>query len=139
MRRLLIDLHKTDALLQANGWQYGHDTQEDACYAIVLERHHVTQAQFDSSLVWYTNHPQIFDKIYPKVVTQLEKEKDDFMALHADVLAPESPSENRRRQAQRDMEETKQSVDSIVWIMLHGGPSYWNQLPEPEPPTVPFL
>ena len=48
MRRVLVDLHKTDAVLQAHGLQRGHDAQEDACYALVPERHGITQAQFDS-------------------------------------------------------------------------------------------
>ena len=66
----MIDLHKTDALLQVCGMQYGHDEEEDMYYAAILAKHSITQAQFDSSLVWYTKHPQLFDKIYPKVLKE---------------------------------------------------------------------
>ena len=66
MREVLVDLHKTDALLQVSGLQYGHNEALDIYYAQVLEKHGSTQAQFDSSIVWYTAHPLLFDKIYPK-------------------------------------------------------------------------
>lgn len=139
MRRILVDLHKTDAVLQANGLQHGHDAQEDACYALVLERHGVTQAQFDSSLVWYTNHPQIFDKIYPKVVADLEKEKEEFAAQHTDELASmlglgsRHESSDRMQTPLRDMREVQKTVDSLIWVSLHGAPNSWNEMPIPEP------
>lgn len=40
---------------------------------VVLERRHTTQAQFDSSLVWYANHPELLDSIYKQVVTELSR------------------------------------------------------------------
>ena len=95
MRRVLVDLHKTDALLQVSGL-YNMSTEDKALYyAQVLEKHGVTQAEFDSSLVWYTAHPQLFDKIYPKVMKDLKAEEDAFIALHEAELnmTPESRDE----------------------------------------------
>ena len=66
----MVDLHKTDAILQLNGMAYGHEEEKAIYYSIVLSKHGITQAQFDSSLVWYTAHPQLFDKIYPRVLTR---------------------------------------------------------------------
>ena len=48
MRSLLYDLHRTDALLQVSGKQYESDEVRDLYYAGVLEKHGVTQAQFDA-------------------------------------------------------------------------------------------
>ena len=72
MRRVLVDLHKTDALLQVTGKMQSPTEVKSIYYAQVLDKHGITQAQFDSSLVWYTAHPQIFDKIYPKVLNDLK-------------------------------------------------------------------
>ena len=72
MRSVLYDLHRTDGILQQAGYTYGHDEDLNAYYEAVLEKHGVTQAQFDSSLVWYTANPNRFQLIYPKVVQQLE-------------------------------------------------------------------
>ena len=86
MRKVLIDLHKTDALINITGLQYGHDEAQNIYYAQVLEKHGITQAQFDSSIVWYTAHPVFFDKIYPKVQADLKAEHDAFLAQYADEL-----------------------------------------------------
>ena len=59
MRDLLYDLHRMDGALQTAGYNYGHNEEVAAYYQSVLDKHGVTQAQFDSSLVWFTDNPQI--------------------------------------------------------------------------------
>ena len=81
MREVLVDLHKTDAMLQMAGIGMMDKEQMQIYYAQVLQRHGITQAQFDSSLVWYTDHPQIFNKIYPKVLARCEKEESMWTEL----------------------------------------------------------
>lgn len=75
-------MHYTEAVLQVAGYNYGHDEAVAKYYQQVLDKHGITQAQFDSSIVWYTDHPQRFDKIYPRVVKDLEAERDQWLALH---------------------------------------------------------
>ena len=126
MRKVLVDLHKTDALLQINGL-YNASTEDKAIYyAQVLEKHGITQAEFDSSLVWYTAHPQLFDKIYPKVLAELKEEEDAFVALHADALhlTPEPANEMPEQ-----IEFTQADLDSALWVMQHGYPSSWQPMP----------
>ena len=72
MRNVLYDLHRADGAIQVAGYNYSHDQEVAAYYKNVLDKHGITQAQFDSSLVWYTDNPQIFNKIYPKVLERLE-------------------------------------------------------------------
>ncbi|MCQ2311219.1 MAG: DUF4296 domain-containing protein [Paludibacteraceae bacterium] len=78
MEDLFVDLHTADGILQEAGYNYGHDEALRGYYEAVLEEHGVTQAQFDSSLVWYTANPTIFDKIYPKVINRLQEQLDRF-------------------------------------------------------------
>ena len=77
-----MDLHRTDALLQTAGLNIRDREGASIYYAQVLAKHGITQAQFDSSLVWYTAHPQLFNKIYPKVMADLEAEEKRY----ADML-----------------------------------------------------
>jgi hypothetical protein len=72
MRSILYDLHRADGAIQIAGHHYAHDQEVAGYYKNILDKHGVTQAEFDSSLVWYTNNPQIFNKIYPKVIERLE-------------------------------------------------------------------
>lgn len=88
MRSVLTDLHRAEAVLQVAGYNHGHDEALAKYYQSVLDEHGITQAQFDSSLVWYTNNPQIFDKIYPRVIANLEQERDAWLAEH-DLSKPD--------------------------------------------------
>ena len=118
MRSVLHDLHRADAILQVAGYNYGHDEALAKYYQQVLAKHGITQAQFDSSLVWYTDHPQRFDKIYPKVVADLEAERTAWELAHEDrtqQLMPVSvtPVEEVIEAAEHRLEETE-------WRFMHG-------------------
>lgn len=92
MKEVLEDLHKTEAMLQTAGLKPSDQEIKSIYYAQVLERHAVTQAEFDSSLVWYTAHPQLFDKIYPKVIADLqaeEKELNDRLTIDKETRSQE--------------------------------------------------
>ena len=74
MVAVLTDLHRMDGMLQVKGHNKEMSTEEIAYYDAVLESHGITRAEFDSSLVWYTLHPQRFNKLYPLVIKNLEAE-----------------------------------------------------------------
>ncbi len=141
MRLVMADLHKTDALLQVSGLQHGHNDAEDIYYALVLEKHGITQAEFDSSLVWYTAHPQLFDKIYPRVMTQLAKEREAFDETHQS-LAKTAALSNTQIAPRITAEQARRYTDSITWTIQHPRPVYgwirgWKELPKES--IVPYL
>lgn len=78
MTNLLVELHMAEGTIQTANYAYGHDLEQQACYRSVLEKYGVTQAQFDSSLVWYTDHPLQFNRVYPKVLERLEAECEKY-------------------------------------------------------------
>jgi len=81
MENILVDLHTAEGVMQVAGYNYGHDEDVRGYYLVILEEHGTTQAQFDSSLVWYTAHPTIIDKLYPKVIERLQEQYDTYAAL----------------------------------------------------------
>lgn len=130
MRAVLVDLHKTDALIQISGLQYGYEEEKDLYYAQVLEKHGITQAKFDSSLVWYTAHPQLFDKIYPRVLKQLASEKEAFERLHAEELNLQPTIQKGAQhigtpQKLSHPALTPEQLDSTLWAVRHGYPTLW--------------
>ena len=127
MRKVLVDLHKTDALLQVAGLNYGHEEAKNMYYAQVLEKHGITQAEFDSSLVWYTAHPQLFDKIYPKVVRQLQAEETAFLARYEEEL--KHLPEFAEPSLAEAMPLTRAQLDSLLWVAQHGYENSWNRRP----------
>ena len=125
MREVLVDLHKTDAMLQVSGQLYIPIEEKNLYYAQVLAKHGVTQAQFDSSIVWYTAHPQLFDKIYPKVMAELKDEETRFLEENGLSMGPET-------QLAYDSISApifdKADLDSILWVTRHGLPTSWQPL-----------
>ena len=138
MREIMVDLHKTDALLQVAGLQYGHNDVADIYYAEVLEKHGVTQAQFDSSLVWYTAHPQLFDKIYPKVLAQLDAEREAFEAAHEQELNARPTFRSFAPKPKKKPALTQHQLDSILRVTQHGYPVLWEPVQHAPTLTPPY-
>ena len=129
MRDIIIDLHKTDALLYVKGDRTISREQKSIYYAQVMEKHGVTQAQFDSSLVWYTAHPALFDKIYPKVLKELKAEETAFLAQYPEFAQPNEPIGEPT-----ELEEpvfTHDQLDSILWVMQNGPCNSWKEWQRP--------
>ncbi|MGN0235532.1 MAG: DUF4296 domain-containing protein [Paludibacteraceae bacterium] len=118
MRSVLHDLHRADAILQVAGYNYGHDAALAKYYQQVLEKHGITQAQFDSSLVWYTDHPQRFDKIYPKVVAELEAERTAWEQAHEERELQLQPMTAERSAAEAVQAERR--LEELEWRFVHG-------------------
>ena len=76
---VLTDLHRMDGILQVKGIHRDPNADEAAYYDAVLAANGVTRAEFDSSLVWYTMHPQRFNKLYPRVMKNLESEHELYV------------------------------------------------------------
>jgi len=127
---VLVDLHKTDAMLQLTAMNFGHEEEKRIYYAQVLEKHGITQAQFDSTLVWYTAHPQLFDKIYPKVMADLKAEEEAFVALHEEELNARPTLSGAARPTPPVQVFTREQMDSVLWVTAHGYPSTWSPAPE---------
>ena len=87
MIAVLTDLHKMDGMLQVQGKLRDSNTEDLTYYDAVLASHGVTRAEFDSSLVWYTMHPQRFNKLYPRVIKNLEAEHGLYVDESAQLKA----------------------------------------------------
>ena len=124
MRDVLYDMHRADAAIQVAGYNYAHDIEVAGYYKNVLDKYGITQAQFDSSLVWYTNNPQIFNKIYPKVLERLEAdfecEKQLREAKKGKLLA-QAP------QRKLDSEVAKKQIREKLDMCQKGYPNPWKE------------
>jgi hypothetical protein len=78
MTCFLTDLHKLDGTLQASDVGLTDNLQNTVYYKVLLKNYGITQAQFDSSLVWYTSHPKKFNSIYEEVIVRLTALQTDI-------------------------------------------------------------
>jgi len=77
MTSILIEMHKLDGVILEKGLQYGTSAEKRQYYFFILKKYDVTQAEFDSSLVWYNNNPKKFEAIYDNVLAQLTEFEND--------------------------------------------------------------
>lgn len=138
MRDVLYDLHRADGALQVMGYNYSHDTELAACYQSVLDKHEVTQAEFDSSVVWYTDNPQIFNKIYPRVISRLEADLAAEEALRDanrdKVLTPQT------RVTEEAQAQAAEAAEEVLRHTLSGTDNPWQPWTPPQSATpIPML
>ena len=122
MRNVLYDLHRADGAIQVAGYNYSHDQEVAGYYKNVLDKHGITQAQFDSSLVWFTDNPQIFNKIYPKVLERLE---DDFEREKQLREANRDKRLAKSKQKKLELEVAKQQIREKLDLCQKGYPNPW--------------
>jgi len=89
MADVLVDMHKADAALVEKNLVYVRYSMKAPYYNFILKKHDITQAQFDSSLVWYTKNPQQFENVYTDVIDQLTKLQKDVNENKFHPIDPE--------------------------------------------------
>ncbi len=72
---VLVDMHRAEALIQMNSGKYYNDSIKKTLKQSVLMKYGYTQADFDTSLVWYGHHIDRYVKIYDKVIARLQKDE----------------------------------------------------------------
>lgn len=131
MEDVLVDLHTADGVIYAADIMYGHEDALKKYYEMVLEKHGLTQAQFDSSLVWYTNNPQIFNKIYPRVIVRLQQSADVYSVELEHLKLLEEQAAHRVERDLRPWQHVRH--DFVYGIKL-----CWYEAPLPIPYVIPY-
>ncbi|HLO61148.1 MAG TPA: DUF4296 domain-containing protein [Bacteroidales bacterium] len=78
---VLVDLHIAESI----GVQYRRDmdlkyrVDSATLYGSVFEKHHITRAMFDSTLIYYGARPEKFQKIYNAVTAKLKRMEQDII------------------------------------------------------------
>ena len=125
MREVLYDLHRADGAIQVAGYNYSHDQEVIGYYKNVLDKHGITQAKFDSSLVWYTDNPQIFNKIYPRVVERLEADYEmekQIREVNRELSLVKKKSKTSPFRQLRDIDEVTKEIRNGLenpWKIWH--------------------
>ena len=74
MERILYDYHLAQGMAEAEG---GDVEQNRYLYVQkVFEKHHITEAQFDTSMVWYSGNASHLEEIYKHIEARLERESN---------------------------------------------------------------
>ena len=73
MEELLYDYHLASTM--STSLPYNETYKKEAYFDYVFQKHNVTEAEFDSSMVWYTRHAEELATIYKNLKERLEREE----------------------------------------------------------------
>lgn len=79
MESVLYDYHIAKAM--GEEIPYNESYKRVLYIESVFKKHGITQAEFDSSMVWFTRNPDVLTKIYEKVNTKLKAEREGINHL----------------------------------------------------------
>ena len=81
---ILYEYHVAEAMAR-NGNSMDADYNQTKYFLAVLEKHHVTEADFDSSLVYYYTHAERLKDIYSRVQERLVNDAKRLGASVGDI------------------------------------------------------
>lgn len=76
MVAVLHDIQVAEAIHQVRHQDYRLKEDKDALIDGVLQKHGITLAQLDSSLVWYSDNVEIYNRVNDSIISTLKREKD---------------------------------------------------------------
>ncbi|MDR1344942.1 MAG: DUF4296 domain-containing protein [Tannerellaceae bacterium] len=91
MKDILIDIQLAENIISTNYKSYPDSTHKIALYQSVFRKHNITQAVYDSSLVWYGRNLDMLMTVYDLALSDIDKDIRDL----GDVQVNTSFAENR--------------------------------------------
>lgn len=82
MEEILYDYHLSTSM--GNGLKSDENYKKMSFRNYIFQKHHITEAEFDSSMVWYTRNTSELSEIYSNLSDRFKKEKNRLkMVLEA--------------------------------------------------------
>ncbi|MCQ2192952.1 MAG: DUF4296 domain-containing protein [Paludibacteraceae bacterium] len=73
---LMVDVHVTQALMNRQNTIPSGELQKNRFYKSVLDKHNITEEQFDSAVAWYSRNANEYKAVYKAVIDTLEKRRN---------------------------------------------------------------
>jgi hypothetical protein len=77
MVSILADVHIAQAAAVMNSASDSTRYSVAEMRKYILDTHHTNQMQYDSSIAFYTRHPEMMSQIYDSVITELSKKQGE--------------------------------------------------------------
>ncbi len=72
MESFLFDMYLLEASLHTGNRFYKTPREKQFYYEALFEKHQITKSDYDSSVVWYTQNPKEYSRIYEKVLKRID-------------------------------------------------------------------
>ena len=87
MERVLYDVYVAEAIMENDYQHFNTPEKKEAYIHEVFRTHHITQAQWDTSLSWYSDRIDLYLKMNDSVKSRLQRARIDIDARLAAQLA----------------------------------------------------
>ena len=118
---LVADLHKADAYIDNYPSQFPDDSTKMLLKQSIFKKHGVTQADYDTSLVWYAHNMDVYTDVYRRVINQL---KNDYSNGGKKGYVASANEDGTSRLAQPYHSVSGDSADlwtmSRMWVLPQG-------------------
>ncbi|MDR0836057.1 MAG: DUF4296 domain-containing protein [Tannerella sp.] len=89
MRRVLYDMQLAESMVEIDFEKYNRGEEKQKLYDAVFSKHKITQAKYDSSLIWYGENMDLYMAIYKLVLKDIEKSIAAMGNIKQDPLSGE--------------------------------------------------
>jgi hypothetical protein len=89
MRKVLYDMQMAEAMVETEFEKYKTNEEKQQLYDAVFAKHKITQAKYDSSLIWYGENMDLYMSIYKLVLKDIEKDIAAMGDIKQDPLSGE--------------------------------------------------
>ena len=87
---VLVDIQLAQAIYIRNNQFYSND-KKDALIEGILKKHKITQAELDSSLVWYADNIAYYETINDSVASMLRTRSNQYAAYISKIAGQDNP------------------------------------------------
>ncbi len=89
---VLVDIHLADGVTNDRKFNRMYDVDSIDILSPILEKHQVNRQMFDTTLIVYSQHPELFDQVYNEVLIKLNLMLDENDKEEAEPEALGRPS-----------------------------------------------
>ena len=76
---VIVDMHLLYSIQSSTVFrELSREVDSIDTYSYIFEKHDINRIQFDSTIAWYSRHPDLFTNIYDQVVMQLSRISDSL-------------------------------------------------------------
>lgn len=92
MQQILTDMYLAEEIINADPYSFRTVEEKTALYQSVFEKHRVTQAVYDSSLIWYGKHLDIYMQVNNMALAEVNKRIEKIGHIEPEIAY--SPSKD---------------------------------------------
>ncbi len=94
MQSVQADIQLAEAMIALDPEFYTDDATKEALFEAVFKKHATNRAEYDSSLMWYGRHLDIYMEVYDRVLNDLSKRQSALGDVQASVIPTETRNDS---------------------------------------------